>query len=142
MLATRRPAKIYITGRNHAAAQQTINDLKSIGATETELEWIQCDHANLASMKEAADQVLAKESRLDVLMANAGIMALPPGLVSDSPLVLLSRSRDKRNFHVSIILQDLEPRMHEPFHLLRCKVLLVVSRFRCFQVLGLKTLPA
>lgn len=88
MLATRHPAKIYITGRNHAAAQQTIKDIKSSGATETELEWIQCDHASLVSVKEAADQILAKESRLDVLMANAGIMALPPGLVSESHLSL------------------------------------------------------
>lgn len=83
MLATRHPAKIYVTGRNHAAAQQTIEDIKSSGATETEVEWIQCDHASLVSVKEAADQLLAKESRLDVLMANAGIMALPPGLVSE-----------------------------------------------------------
>ncbi|KAJ4419196.1 putative secondary metabolism biosynthetic enzyme [Gnomoniopsis sp. IMI 355080] len=83
MLASRHPAKIYITGRNATAAQQTINNIKSLGITNTKLEWIRCDHANLTSVKEAADQILAKESRLDVLMANAGIMALPPGLTTD-----------------------------------------------------------
>ncbi|KAI1379811.1 oxidoreductase [Hypoxylon crocopeplum] len=82
MFASRNPAKIYITGRNQAAAQQTVSHLKSTG-TKAELEWIRCDHANLASVKEAADKILAQESRLDVLMANAGIMALPPGLTSD-----------------------------------------------------------
>lgn len=82
MLASRHPAKIYITGRNQAAAQQTIDSIKSSTGNATELEWIRCDHANLATVKEAADKILAKESRLDVLMANAGIMALPPGLVS------------------------------------------------------------
>ncbi|KAL2287027.1 hypothetical protein FJTKL_06052 [Diaporthe vaccinii] len=79
MLASRHPAKIYITGRNQAAAQQTIDSIKSSTGSATQLEWIRCDHANLATVKEAADKILAKESRLDVLKANAGIMALPPG---------------------------------------------------------------
>lgn len=59
MLATRHPAKIYITGCNDAAAQQTIEDIKSSGVIETELEWIQCDHASLISVKEAAEKSLA-----------------------------------------------------------------------------------
>ncbi|GAW17312.1 hypothetical protein ANO14919_067680 [Xylariales sp. No.14919] len=33
--------------------------------------------------KEAAEVISAKESRLDVLMANAGVMAQPPGLTKD-----------------------------------------------------------
>lgn len=82
MLASRHPAKIYITGRNQAAAQQTIDSIKSSSNSATELEWIRCDHADLYTVREAAEMILAKESRLDVLMANAGIMALPPGLVS------------------------------------------------------------
>lgn len=82
MLASRNPAKIYITGRNEAAAQQTLSGLRATG-TKAELDWLRCDHASLASVREAADKVLAQESRLDVLMANAGVMALPPGLTSD-----------------------------------------------------------
>lgn len=82
MLASRHPAKIYIIGRNQAAAQQTIDSIKSSTESATEVEWIRCDHADLTTVKEAADKILAKESRLDVLMANAGVMALPPGLVS------------------------------------------------------------
>ncbi|KAI1400816.1 NAD(P)-binding protein [Hypoxylon fuscum] len=82
MLASRNAAKIYITGRNESAAQRVIADMKSIG-TSTEIVWLRCDHTNLASVKEAAEAISAKESRLDVLMANAGIMAFPPGLTSD-----------------------------------------------------------
>ncbi|KAF3769413.1 hypothetical protein M406DRAFT_32936, partial [Cryphonectria parasitica EP155] len=80
MLASRKPAKIYITGRKESAAEQTIAEGKAAGCTG---EFIRCDHTDLASVKEAADIILAKESRLDVLMVNAGIMALPPGLTSD-----------------------------------------------------------
>jgi NAD(P)-dependent dehydrogenase (short-subunit alcohol dehydrogenase family) len=72
MLASRNPARIYITGRKEAAAQQTISDIKSGGST-AEVEWISCDHADLYSVREAADMILARQSRLDVLMANAGI---------------------------------------------------------------------
>ncbi|KAI2601921.1 NAD(P)-binding protein [Hypoxylon sp. NC1633] len=82
MLASRNPAKIYITGRNESAAQRVIADIKSTG-TDTEVVWVRCDHANLASVKEAAEVISANETRLDVLMANAGIMALPPGLTKD-----------------------------------------------------------
>ncbi|KAI0107966.1 oxidoreductase [Hypoxylon sp. NC0597] len=82
MLAIRKAAKIYITGRNESSAQRIIADIKSTGSN-TEVVWIKSDHTNLASVKEAADTILASESRLDVLMANAGIMAQPPGLTKD-----------------------------------------------------------
>ncbi|KAI3325909.1 hypothetical protein HD806DRAFT_520639 [Xylariaceae sp. AK1471] len=56
---SRNPAKIYITECNKSAAQHVIANIKPTG-TNTETEF-----------------------RFDVLMANAGIMALPPGLTND-----------------------------------------------------------
>ncbi|KAI0390652.1 oxidoreductase [Xylariaceae sp. FL0594] len=82
VLARRDPAKIYITGRSESAAQRVIANVKSSGS-RTEVVWLNCDHTKLATVKAAADAFLAKESRLDVLMANAGVMARPPGLTSD-----------------------------------------------------------
>jgi NAD(P)-dependent dehydrogenase (short-subunit alcohol dehydrogenase family) len=52
-------------------------------APNTPVSFVQCDLANLASVKAAAEKLLAKHSKLDVLLANAGIMAKPPGLTSD-----------------------------------------------------------
>lgn len=77
MLASRNPAKIFITGRNESAAQQVIADIQSTGSS-TKVVFVQCDHADLASVKKAAHEI-SKESRLDVVMANAGVMALPAG---------------------------------------------------------------
>jgi len=77
MLASRNPAKIYITGRNEPAAQNVIANIKST-SSNMEVIWIRCDHTELASVKQAAKEI-SKESRLDILMANAGVMALPPG---------------------------------------------------------------
>lgn len=45
---------------------------------EAQLTPIQMDLASFASIKEAANKVLATTSRLDILMNNAGIMAVPP----------------------------------------------------------------
>lgn len=42
-----------------------------------------CDLASLASVKEAADKILAENTRLDLFYANAGIMAKPAGLSAD-----------------------------------------------------------
>jgi NAD(P)-dependent dehydrogenase (short-subunit alcohol dehydrogenase family) len=39
--------------------------------------------ADLASVRAAADTFLSQQTRLDILIANAGVMALPPGLTSD-----------------------------------------------------------
>ncbi|KAI2463954.1 NAD(P)-binding protein [Annulohypoxylon bovei var. microspora] len=82
MLASRNPAKIYITGRSESSARRVIDGIKSTGSS-TEIVWIRCDHTDLATVREAAEAISAKESRLDVLMANAGVMALPPGLTKD-----------------------------------------------------------
>jgi NAD(P)-dependent dehydrogenase (short-subunit alcohol dehydrogenase family) len=45
--------------------------------------FVACDLTSLASVKAAAERVLAETDRLDVLMCNAGIMATPPGLTQD-----------------------------------------------------------
>lgn len=77
MLASRNPARIYVTGRKEGAAQQVLSDIKSAGST-TDVTWIRCDHDSLTSVSEAADKILAQESRLDVLMANAGVSKHTP----------------------------------------------------------------
>lgn len=93
MLASRNPARIYITGRKEAAAQQIISDIKSAGST-TDVTWIRCDHDSLASVQEAADKVLAQESRLDVLMANAGVSKHTPDCILCGTLVPACLAKD------------------------------------------------
>ncbi|KAK3684170.1 oxidoreductase [Podospora appendiculata] len=82
LLAKRNPAKLYITGRNEAATQKIIKQIHDDGSS-TEVTFLPCDQSSLASVKQAADTFLVRESRLDVLMANAGVMAAPPGLTED-----------------------------------------------------------
>lgn len=47
------------------------------------MTFIKCDLASLKSVDEAARQFLAQSQRLDVLVCNAGIMAVPPATTAD-----------------------------------------------------------
>jgi NAD(P)-dependent dehydrogenase (short-subunit alcohol dehydrogenase family) len=65
-------AKVYLACRTESKAREAI---KQIGFGKGSLHFLQLDLADLDSVRRAADEVLAKEKRLDVLIANAGIMA-------------------------------------------------------------------
>ncbi|KAI0972912.1 oxidoreductase [Xylaria arbuscula] len=51
--------------------------------SKTHITFLQSDLTDLATVRDAADKVLAAERRLDVLMENAGIMAKPAALTKD-----------------------------------------------------------
>lgn len=74
--------RIYVSGRNQKSAEAVIKQAREAGSP-TKLTFLPADLADLASVKAAADKVLAQEQRLDLLIANAGIMAKPPGLTQD-----------------------------------------------------------
>ncbi|KAL4768626.1 hypothetical protein BDW60DRAFT_219515 [Aspergillus nidulans var. acristatus] len=78
-LAKHSPAHIYISGRNAKSADAVIQQAQKSG---TKVSFLACNLASLNSVKKAAETIptiLAQESRLDLLMCNAGIMAVPPG---------------------------------------------------------------
>ncbi|KAJ5709394.1 Oxidoreductase short-chain dehydrogenase/reductase family [Penicillium malachiteum] len=81
-LAKQSPAHIYISGRNAAAADKVIQQIRQAGS-KTVVTFLKCDLASLDSVRHAAERILTHESRLDILMCNAGIMAVPPGLTTD-----------------------------------------------------------
>lgn len=76
------PAHIYFTGRSQPSADKAIANVAS-KYPKTPVTFIKCDLASLASVQAAAKQFLSKETRLDIFNANAGIMAVPPGLTQD-----------------------------------------------------------
>ncbi|KAM3416413.1 hypothetical protein BST61_g8010 [Cercospora zeina] len=75
-------AHIYFTGRSQSSADETIRLAKSTNATAP-VTFIKCDLASFASVQTAVQDLLSRTQRLDILMANAGIMAHPPGLTED-----------------------------------------------------------
>ncbi|KAJ7352040.1 hypothetical protein DFH08DRAFT_693367, partial [Mycena albidolilacea] len=68
-------AKVYLAARSPEKAKEAIDDLKS--QTGKEAEFLQLDLADLHSVKRAVEKFTEKETRLDVLFNNGGVMGPP-----------------------------------------------------------------
>ncbi|KAH6900767.1 short-chain dehydrogenase/reductase [Thelonectria olida] len=80
--ARHHPEKIWLAARNLNKAKGAADDIKQ-QIPEASIELLQLDLSSFDSVKKAARRVLSESDRLDVLMLNAGIMAVPPGLTED-----------------------------------------------------------
>ncbi len=69
-LAQRGAGRIVIASRTREKTQPVLDALAAIGV---EAHFIQIELSDLASVKRAADEVLARDWTIDVLMNNAGI---------------------------------------------------------------------
>ncbi|OAP62187.1 hypothetical protein AYL99_04390 [Fonsecaea erecta] len=81
-LAKHLPQRIYLAARSQAKYDEAMKDISRAAPSAT-VTFLQLDLSSLASVKRAADQVLAESDRLDILANNAGIMAHPHGLTED-----------------------------------------------------------
>ncbi|KAJ8483133.1 hypothetical protein ONZ45_g14712 [Pleurotus djamor] len=72
----RHGAKVYLAARNESAAAAAISKLKSegLGPGNGEIVWLKLDLSDPKLAKEAGEAFLKLESRLDVLVNNAGLM--------------------------------------------------------------------
>lgn len=69
-------ASVVIACRNLDKGEQAAQAIRSTVA-DADVELLQLDLADLASVEAAADDYLARSATLDVLVNNAGVMALP-----------------------------------------------------------------
>jgi NAD(P)-dependent dehydrogenase (short-subunit alcohol dehydrogenase family) len=79
----RRGAKVIMACRTEAKAKVAIDELVAGGIAADRLEHRALDLSSLASIRRFAEQFLADESRLDLLINNAGVMALPYSKTAD-----------------------------------------------------------
>ncbi|CAG1981760.1 hypothetical protein SNK03_007300 [Fusarium graminearum] len=74
---------VYIAGRSQEKGEQAIAQLKGhCPDSSGSLSFLKISLDDLKSVKSAAEEFIAKESRLDVLFNNAGVSMPPPGSVS------------------------------------------------------------
>ncbi|EXJ87735.1 hypothetical protein A1O1_04660 [Capronia coronata CBS 617.96] len=66
-------AKVYAAARNLDKARTALSDILEPG----KVELLQLDTASFASVRACAKEFLSKESHLNILVNNAGIMAIP-----------------------------------------------------------------
>ncbi|KAK1237259.1 hypothetical protein MKX08_002884 [Trichoderma sp. CBMAI-0020] len=79
-LAKHAPQHIYFTGRNQKAADDVINGIKAEDPG-AELTFLEMDFTSLESVKAGINKFA--HDRLDILMCNAGVMAVPPAVSKD-----------------------------------------------------------
>ena len=82
-LSKHNPSHIYLSARNASKALSAISDIQSSFPSTSPpppITFIQCDLSSLPSVQSAAREFAAKEKRLDILILNAGIMAVPPAM--------------------------------------------------------------
>jgi len=70
-------AKVFVACRNEAKGLDAIKRMRAI-SDGGELVYAHLDLASLSSVKEFADKIIDSESRLDLLVNNAGVMIPPP----------------------------------------------------------------
>jgi len=81
-LAKHNPKKIYMGARSIDKAREAILDIKK-EVPSAEIEILKIDLASFSSIKTAADTFLSENDHLDILINNAGVFAVPPGLTED-----------------------------------------------------------
>ncbi|KAI5851308.1 hypothetical protein DFP73DRAFT_149391 [Morchella snyderi] len=72
----RKGAKVYMAARTESKALAAIQDIKSKVPT-AKVEFIEMDLSSFSSIKKGVDNFLSKESKIHVLLNNAGVMCLP-----------------------------------------------------------------
>lgn len=113
LLASANASHIFFSGRNVQRANELIQRLKKSSAT-TQLTFIQCDLASLESVQKAANQFLSQSDRLDILMCNAGIMALPPGITKDGYEIQFGTNHLGHALLIKLLLPILERTADQP----------------------------
>ncbi|KAJ7746926.1 oxidoreductase [Mycena maculata] len=81
-LAKHNPGRIYFSGRNAARADEIIAEIRS-ESPSTDLVFVECDQSSLASVEQAAKKIVSGSDRLDIVIASAGIMNVPPAVTRD-----------------------------------------------------------
>ncbi|KAH7134171.1 hypothetical protein EDB81DRAFT_657922 [Dactylonectria macrodidyma] len=79
-----RNARVYIASRSQQRVDEAIAQMNQSADGKTlDLHFIQMDLQDLKSVKRAATHFLEQESRLDILINNAGVMTVPYKLTAD-----------------------------------------------------------
>ncbi|KAL3424003.1 oxidoreductase [Phlyctema vagabunda] len=81
-LAKHSPEHIYLAARSPEKGEAAIRDIHT-AIPGAKISFLRCDLASLDSVREAARDFISKSSRLDILILNAGVMALPPSTTKE-----------------------------------------------------------
>ncbi|EPS40334.1 hypothetical protein H072_5853 [Dactylellina haptotyla CBS 200.50] len=82
-LVKHNPARVYLAARSKEKADAAIEKLRASNPNAAPISFLSLDLASFESIKAAVQAFQSVESRLDVLVNNAGIMMSPEGLTKE-----------------------------------------------------------
>lgn len=68
-------AKVYVLARSDGKARDSIQRMKHIDST-LQIEYVHLDLSRLESIELAVEQILKVEEKIDILVCNAGVVAI------------------------------------------------------------------
>jgi NAD(P)-dependent dehydrogenase (short-subunit alcohol dehydrogenase family) len=97
-------AKVYIAARSPEKATKAIESIKTaVPKSAGELVFLHLDLDDLTTIKKSAEEFLSKETKLDVLWNNAGVMVPPQG------------SKTKQGYELQLGTNNLAPFLFTKF---------------------------
>ena len=75
-------AHVVMAARNQTKAADAVTEIRST-VPDASLEIVELDLGNLSSVRHAADTILEPHETIDLLVNNAGLMAMPEGRTTD-----------------------------------------------------------
>ncbi|KAI9924848.1 hypothetical protein MW887_006705 [Aspergillus wentii] len=113
-LGKHNPKHIYLAARSAEKADKAITCLKAKLSNEVPITWLPLDLTSIKSIQNAAAKFTAESSRLDILMLNAGVMALPPGETEIGHEIQLGTNHTGHFLLTKLLLPILEKTAAEP----------------------------
>ncbi|CAD6592211.1 MAG: hypothetical protein ASARMPREDX12_005889 [Alectoria sarmentosa] len=88
-------ARVYIAGRSPDRVKKAIEQMKASSAKTLDLHILEMDLQSLGSVKEGAESFMRQESRLDLLINNAGVRTHPSTAHQSLPSTSHRAKREK-----------------------------------------------
>ncbi|KAF2186052.1 NAD(P)-binding protein [Zopfia rhizophila CBS 207.26] len=76
------PRQIFMGARSRSKAEEAIREIQN-AVPKANITFVEIDLSSFASVKNVADSLLQQCDRLDILLNNAGLMGVAPGLTKD-----------------------------------------------------------
>lgn len=104
-LAAHNPSHIYLAARTPSKGEAAVAAIKEMSPT-TKVTFLPLDLSSFESVSTAAQDFISKSDRLDVLINNAGIMAVPKGVTKEGYEVQLGTNHmGRKSFHIDILFE-------------------------------------
>jgi NAD(P)-dependent dehydrogenase (short-subunit alcohol dehydrogenase family) len=107
-LSKHNPAHIYLAARSKAKAENAIEELRKAVPDGAPISFLHLDLSSFESIKAAAETFLTDSSRLDILINNAGVMALPEGLTTEGYEIQFGTNHVGHALFTQLLLPTLE----------------------------------